>query len=133
MAREKTSKAVIKTARINPETSAEEKTALEIINRWEKQGYNFKQIAVDAILQADGKRPEMFTKQGNSGQAIIASMEHLLAQFAQEIIQALQGSGLQAPAQDDDADDGQGTSSFARGFAKSFMQRQQRGLGSDDE
>lgn len=126
MARQKTTQAVIKTVRINPATSPEDRAALEIIQELETQGYNFKQIAVDAILRANGAKPEMFSRP--EPKDIMSSMEDMLSSFAQEILSEVRRGGVQTeeePAADQN-------SPFSRNFAKSFMQRQQRAMGDEE-
>lgn len=119
----KTSRAVYKTARLNPTTSQLDKEALEIIERLEAQGWNFKQIAVDAILRAGGKTPEMFEQSGGT----VAGLEKLLDQFAKEIINEVRKGGVFTGNQQDDEDeDDIEMSPFTRSFARSFIERQQR-------
>lgn len=127
MSRPKTTQAVIKTARLNPATSAEDKAALEIIQELEGQGYNFKQIIVDAVLRGNGFKPEMFARP-NSGD-LMRGMEDMLSSFAQEILSEVRKGGVRTeeePASEAD-------SPFSRNFAKSFMQRQQRATGEEDQ
>lgn len=126
MARQKTTQAVIKHARFNPATSAEEKAALDIIQELEADGYNFKQIAVDAILRMNGAKPEMFARP--NPQNMMADMEDMLSRYAQEIITAVKRGGVQI----EDEANGDSDSPFSRNFAKSFMQRNQRAMGDEE-
>lgn len=126
MARQKTTQAVIKHARFNPATSAEEKAALEIIEELEADGYNFKQIAVDAILRVNGMKPEMFARP--NPQNMMADMEDMLSRYAQEIITAVKRGGIHV----EDEPGGETDSPFSRNFAKSFMQRNQRAVGEEE-
>jgi predicted transcriptional regulator len=135
--RVKTSKAVIKCARLNPINEAEEK-ALLIIDHLESKGYNFKQIVVDAINRAGGVTPEMFTKDEDRQTARMAKMlENALEQFGQELTEKLQEK-LQAKVSPsgifaDDDEEGGSKSQFVRTFAKGFLQRQQSALGEDKD
>ena len=125
----KSSKAVYKTARLNPVTSQADRDVLEIVERLEAEGWNFKQIAVDAILRADGRTPEIYDKPGLSMNAL----EPLLEQFAKEIISEIRRSGISTskPGADSETDESEVTP-FSRTFAKSFVQRQQRTMGDDE-
>lgn len=121
MARHKTSEAVYKSVRLNP-INEEDRLALEIIERLEKQKFTFKQIVVDAILRADGHTPEMFAKTADT-QGMLSRMEVLLEQFAQEIIHSRpQQSGAETDEPGEDTH-------FARNFAQAFLQRQQQAQG----
>lgn len=119
--REKTTKAEYRSMRINPETSKEDADTLEIIERLEKQGYNFKQIAQDAILRAGGAKPEMYSK--NPSGFILGSIEDMLSRFASELIGSMRGGAGRARFEEipEDAD----ISPFASKFAQSFIQRQE--------
>lgn len=126
MPQKKTTQAVIKHARLNPVTSIEDKKALEIIAELEAEGYNFKQIAVDAILRAGGAKPEMFARTSNGD--LMSGMEDMLSRFADEILSKIQISG--GRINEESSDDQE--SPFSRNFAKSFMQRQQRAMGDEE-
>ncbi len=126
MAQQKTTQAVIKHARLNPVTSAEDKAALEIIDQLEADGYNFKQIAVDAILRVNGMKPEMFARP--NPQNMMADMEDMLSRFAQEIVTAVKHGSVQPESESISESD----SPFSRNFAKSFMQRNQRAMGDEE-
>jgi hypothetical protein len=129
MPRQKTSKAVIKAARFNPETSEYDRRALEIIEQLEADGYNFKQIVVDAILRASGATPEMFERPGVG----TADLQRLLEQFAQEILNEVRkGGDVPKASRHADGDDPADVSPFTRNFARSFVQRQQRATGEDE-
>lgn len=119
----KTSKAIIKSARLNP-INPEDKAALDIIKKLEKQGYSFKQIVVDAVLLADGRTPEMFAKTADT-QGVLSRMETLLEQFAQEIIHSRPQGGIGIP--DEPGED----THFAKNFAQAFLQRQQQAQGDE--
>lgn len=130
----KQSKARIFTARLNPiEEKPREKRAVELLDQLEKQGFNFKEVIVDAILRADGATPEMFDQpvvsigSVDNEARMINRIESMLSQFAEEIIGRLASSGVQptTPTNTDDE-----SKVFAQNFAKSFIQRQQN-LGHD--
>lgn len=124
MPHRKTSKAIIKSARLNP-INPEDKAALDIIKKLEKQGYSFKQIAVDAILHRNGYTPDMFSKTGDP-QGLFAQIETLLEQFAQEIIHSKSTGGVSITP-DDEGDD----TRLARNFAQGFLNRQRHAQGDD--
>lgn len=130
MARKKTTKAVILSARLNPATSDEDRKALEIIREKEAEGFNFKQIVVDAINRAGGVTPEMFARD-NSTAKLLLQLEHLLADFSNDLVRTLKNNG--SVQLDDDDEDSAGHSRFASTFAKGFMQRQQQALGDVDD
>jgi DNA-binding transcriptional MerR regulator len=127
----KTTEAEHRSMRLNPRTSAADAKVLEIIKKWEAQGFNFKQIASDAILRAEGIRPETFNDPALKDQQLLGQIEDMLARFADDLIKQI-GSRSQGTRADeeDDGDDGpeeQPVSKFARNFAKGFLQRQQSG------
>lgn len=117
----KTSKAVYKTLRINPETSQEDADLLAVISQLESEGYTFKQIVQDAILRADGKKPEMYSR-SNSG-FLLGSIEEMFTRFASEVMNSMKGSGRRS--NDEPIADDEDLSPFASRMAKSFLQRQQ--------
>lgn len=98
---EKTSKAVIKSARINPSTSKEAENALKIIARLEADGWTFSQIVIDAINRADGATPEMFPHTDLSREGI----EKLLEQFADMLVSRI-GQGKPIVPSDDEIKSG---------------------------
>lgn len=126
MARQKTSKAVIYSARLNPVTSEEDRKAIEIIKDLEADGFNFKQIAVDAILRAGGVKPEMFAREGGTSK-LLAQLETMLADFSSDLMRNLKNRG-DVQTEGDESDD-EGISNFASTFAKGYIQRQQQALG----
>lgn len=147
--REKTTKAKVYGMRLNP-INEQELTAIVIIEKWALEGYNFKQLAMDRILRGDNYTPEMFTKepaiagagyfagmvqemlQENSeqiGDAVARQLEGYLTRFAEELTQELterlKTTGRYvSDNEDDETEDNVG---LARNFAKSFLQRQQKG------
>lgn len=117
----KTSKAIVRSVRINPDTSKEDADMLAIIEQLEQDGFTFKQIVQDAILRSAGHTPEMYSR--NSGFFILGSIEEMLSKFANEVISNVRGSGgISKPELE--VDEGE-ISPFAKRMAKSFMQRQQ--------
>lgn len=147
--REKTSQAKVYGMRLNP-INEREATCISLIEKWERDGYNFKQLALDRILRGDNYTPEMFTKepaiagagyfagvvqemlQENTeqiGDAVARQLEGYLTRFAEELTRELtdklKTSGKYI-AEDDETESEENTG-LARNFAKSFMQRQQKG------
>lgn len=114
----KTSKAIVRSVRINPDTSKEDANMLAIIEQLERDGFTFKQIVQDAILRSAGHTPELYSR--NSGVFILDSIEGMLSKFANEVISTVRGSGGVSKPEIDDGE----ISPFAQRMAKSFMQRQ---------
>lgn len=133
MARRKSSVAKYYSVRFNPATNQEDAEVLRIIERYEAQGYTFKDIIRAAILTEEGFDPALFSGKLQAG-LIVSSMETLLAEFAEHIIREMGGKGERRGRQtvryadDDDSDDDDDTpSGEARNFAKGFIRRQQSG------
>jgi hypothetical protein len=131
MPREKTSKAVIKCARLNP-INQEEAEALKIIGEKEKDGFNFKKVVVDAILFADGRTPEMFTRESQTDH-----LGHLLSdlfeRFAEDLLKQIHNGRVhvsESPEEDAQRDDG--LSAFARTFSRGVLQRQSMAIGDEN-
>lgn len=139
----KTSEAKLFTARINPKTSPEEKAVLKIIRNKQKQSFNFKQIAVDAILRAEGYTPEMFAQNTDAQASQIAdevslklgkTFEKLLSGFAQHIIDELRKSGVNLPYEANvDTEKGETISPFAMNFARGYIEREKQGIAQIDD
>lgn len=128
MPRPKTSNAVIKSARFNPDTSSVDKKVLKKIEELEAKGFNFKQIVNDAIIKASGETVDFVERPAVDR----AGLEELFDQFAKEIIREIRSGGFTTKAQHEDEDDEGGeVTPFTRNFARSFIQRQQRA--SEDE
>lgn len=147
--REKTSQAKVFGMRLNP-INEQEMTTITIIEKWALEGYNFKQLAMDRILRGDNYTPEMFTKepaiagagyfaglvqemlQENSeqiGDAVARQLEAYLTRFAEELTQELT-ERLKTTGRyvsDNEDEETEENVGLARNFAKSFMQRQQKG------
>ena len=117
------SKARFFSARFNPVTSEEDRRALEYIDQWMADRYNFKAIITDAILHRAGHRPEMFSQPSNA--LTVERLEDILADFAESLIKRLgerpQLTHVAADGNDED------TTSFSRNFAIGFLQRQKSG------
>lgn len=80
------SEAEILSARLNP-INPQEANVLRILAEKKAQGYNFKQVAVDAINRAEGATPEMFAQdRGESVVQYARQTESLLRQFADVVI-----------------------------------------------
>jgi hypothetical protein len=119
----KSSEAEYKHARFNPATSEEDRRALEIIHRLEAEGYTFKQIVQDAILRADGYRPEMFAGADDKTGVILNRMEEMVEQIADEIVKRVGTTPSFAREMEDDGE----RSTYTKTLAKSFLQRQRSG------
>lgn len=147
--REKTSQAKVYGMRLNP-INEPEAACIALIEEWEGEGYSFKKLALDRILRGGNYTPEMFTKepaiagagyfagvvqemlQENTeqiGDAVARQLEGYLTRFAEELTRELtdklKTSGKYI-AEDDETEAEENTG-LARNFAKSFMQRQQKG------
>lgn len=147
--REKTSLAKVHGMRLNPIHELEY-TVISIIEKWEGEGYTFKQLAMDRILRGDNYTPEMFTKEAaiagagyfagvvqemlqenteQIGDAVARQLEGYLTHFAEELTRELtdklKTSGKYIS--EDDETEAEENTGLARNFAKSFMQRQQKG------
>lgn len=128
MARQKTSRAEFYTARLNP-IHPEEAKAIEFIERHERNGYNFKQIIVDAINRAEGVTPEMFAKDSNTQLASIGNLlEEKLREFAHQLLSngAISLSSPEEVKQEH-------VTKFTRNFVKGLQQRQQSSGNVDEE
>lgn len=115
-----TSKAEHFSARLNPRSSEAERRALEIITSLTGQGYNFKEIVVDAIIRAGGIDPATLPSAGLTAD----KLETVLAQFADKIIGELKAAGVKTPNDSEfEIDETEESSPFARNFAASFSNR----------
>lgn len=126
--RQKTSQAIILSARINPRTSDKDRMALEIIRDLEEKGYKRKQIIVDAILARGGATPEMFDQE-TFAQQIMSHLETVLADFSVDLLRNIKSRD---DIDIDESDDGE-VSRFTTNFAKGFIERQQQVLGDDEK
>jgi hypothetical protein len=128
MARQKTSQARYYHARLNP-INEHEAQAIGIIEKWEAEGINFKQLVVDRILRCEGFQPEMFDKPGEG--ITTSKVEALLNSFADEIVRHFKSASRTSTRHEEDEDDEGETSRFTRNFTRGFLQRQQQA--EDDE
>lgn len=114
------SEAVYFHARLNPATSEADKAALEIINDLISRNYNFKEIAVDAILRSAGVDPATLPQTGLTASAL----EDLLTRFGDRLINEIKAGGGYIPQTEPEPDEGNGKPSpFTRRFAQSFANR----------
>lgn len=120
MAKHKTTKAIYRTVRINPLTSKEDADMFEIVTRLEAEGFTFKQIAQDAILRAEGQKPEMYSRVSSG--YILGGVEEMLTRFAEELLSKI-GTTQRVVKPDADSDDDGEVTPFATKFAKSFIER----------
>lgn len=117
--------------------------ALNTVRRLEKQGWNFREIVVDAINYAEGRTPEMYSgRQVSLGGVDPDAMrgvirdelqefnERLLSELAQEvaseIAKVVRAKGVQALDEISSAADDGGDaelSPFAKKMARSFARR----------
>lgn len=122
----KTTKAVIKSARLNPVTSERDRAVLELIEQGAADGYTFKDIVIDAILYANGKTPDNFDRPQSND--ILSGMEDLLSRFADEIVREVKNGGSVGDATFNEPE---ASTNFSRNLAKTFMQRQQQNKGDE--
>lgn len=118
MKRGKTSKAKLLTARLNPINPAEA-SALRILDERKTQGFNFKQVAVDAINRAAGVTPEMIGSSSQLG-SFTRVMENLLQEFSEKLLNS--GAFNGAPHEQEAR---QNVSKFTSNFVKGLKERQQ--------
>ena len=151
MKREKTTQAKVYGMRLNP-INEQENAVIGIINYWKEKGFEFKQLVMDRLLRGENYTPEMFTKepaiagagyfaekvqemlQENSeqiGDVVARQLEGYLTRFAEELTKeltdSLKASGKYVSAVEDTDLEEEENTGIARNFAKSFMQRQQKG------
>lgn len=129
MPRIASSKAVIKTARINPASSLEEAMALDYIVAQEARGFGFKQVVVDAINYRAGHTPEMFGRE-RDGEAVrfYGLVEKLLGEFAASLLSKIQKGEIGVADNQNDA-----VSSYAASFMKTARERQAIAQGDDED
>lgn len=121
--------------RLNPSYEPGDVELYRIIEQYRAQGYTFKEIVRAALLTEAGFDPAQYSSRLQTG-AIVASMESLLAEFAEHIIKEL-NTGVSAGRrtsrrrdyEDDDreGDDDDVPSPEALNFARGFVRRQQSG------
>jgi hypothetical protein len=125
---QKTSKAEYFHARLNPKNAAELRV-LEIIEEQKPHGINFKMLAVNGILKAQGEPIERFKAETID---IAGAIEPLLKQFAEAIISEMRqrNEGGRVASYDDDNDaPAVQASAMTRRFLSGLQQRQQTALG----
>lgn len=126
--RQKTSRAVHKTARLNPINELERR-ALEVIEYWEGKGINFKQLVVDRLARVDLElTPEIFAKD-NALNGL--SIEGVLQQYSEYLLDELRKQGFSTPAQStpqEDTDNG----TFSQNLASGFLARKRQARGDDE-
>lgn len=121
----KTSQAVFYSARLNP-VHDKERQAIDIIESWKSDGFNFKEGVVDAILRSRGITPEMFTRRDMTAQYFASLTEDVLKRFAQELMDTLRQSGMAAPALTSATDEAEVLTPFTKTFVNGLKQRQQQ-------
>lgn len=95
-------------------------------------GHTPRQIITDALLRAAGFSPEMYSqKSAGGGRLTVASLEQLLADFAQEIKQSLKGHSLRPQEGNNEQGDNSESDEiedeeFARNIAASYIARRNR-------
>lgn len=125
--RQKTSKAKHYAARLNPIHDIE-KRVMDIIDYWEKQGINFKQLIVDRIARVDLElTPETYVQEAPH------SIDALLERYTEHLLTELEKRGVQTATLSKPDDETEGASQFSRKIAQGFMARQRQTLGDDDE
>ncbi len=134
MPRNPSSRAVIKAARLNP-INREEAKALAYIQKLEGEGYNFKEIVVDAINRAQGLTPEMFTREvADESNRFAGLVEQILARFASELLSHIKTGQVHVSQNvDEDAQRDDGMTAFAKNFSRGLLQRQQMIRGGEDD
>jgi hypothetical protein len=127
---QKTSKAEYYHARLNPKNAAELRV-LEIIEEQKAKGVNFKMLAVDGILKADGTPIERYKAESID---IAGAMEPLLKQFAELIISEMRqrNEGGRIASYEDEETPGNQATALTRRFLSGLQQRQQTALGDDE-
>lgn len=102
----------------------------EAIAYYRKQisdGYTPRQIVTDALLRAAEFHPEMFPQ--DKGRVTFGKIEHLLSDFAQEIIRSLRGTNLRSVSDSDVSTNEQMDNEdmeFAKNIAAGYMTRRNR-------
>lgn len=135
MSGRKTSNAEYKTIRFNPDTSEQDKQALEIIAYWKAQGFDFKDLVVDRLLRGNGFDPvKMKATNTVLVEQLTRSMEGILERFGHELMESLRQGKFEISDDDSiDQKDNEKPSEFLTNFVGGFVNRQQRKLGNNDE
>lgn len=129
------SQAEVMAIRLNP-INPREKEALKRIKQLKKEGFNVKQVVVDAILRSSGFTPEMFDTVDNMtpGQAI-GAFQDMLDQFSAELLKKLNTGEVRitSSSKEEDAEQDDGLSAFAKNFSRGLLQRQRINAGEAEE
>lgn len=117
--------------RLNPRTDENERRVIEIVEAYKEQGATFKDVVIPAILQMEGL--PLIDRSSLGLQAIMRQMQGMLERFAQDIVEQMRAGGHTLPDDDTDYSAESGApSAFAKRFANSFLERQQRVMGDED-
>lgn len=128
MSRQKTSQAETYSARLNPIHDIERRV-LTVIQYWEDQGVNFKQLVVDRIARYDLElTPEMFARETAAG----TSSTQLLERFTEHLLDELQRRGVQMGTVTQGDTSEESMTPFAKRFAEGFLARQRKSLGDEE-
>lgn len=124
MTAKKTSRAVLKTARINPDSGAANANAYRVIEELERDGWSFGQIVIDAVNRADGKTPEMFDSGALTASNVRQIFDEMLDKFMDELVDRI-GRGQSVVPTDTEIESGNVTP-FAAKLAKKMKERSQQ-------
>lgn len=131
MPRPKSSEAEVFSLRLNP-IHPQEARLIEIIKGWKEKGYDFKALVSDRIFRAEGVKPERYSVERMLPEMMANALEPLLERFAEHIIQQLHAGGI-TTLNGEESEYTEAPSQLAKNFARSFVQRQRKALGEDDE
>lgn len=131
--RQKTTQARHYTARLNP-INPQEKRIMEVIEYWQNQGVNFKQLVVDRLSRVDLElTPELFAKDNSMHNL---SLEDVLQQYSDYLLDELRTQGFTSPTRaqtDDSDDDSEGDNgAFSRNLMSGFLARKRKATGDDE-
>lgn len=117
----KKSEAKIFSARLNP-INPEEKTVMEMIERYGKESITFKDMVLEAFLEREGFTPGLFQREPQAHGVDRDDLETMLKSFAREIIGELKIAGIRTGTGgggeiDDNAEQ------ISANLARGFMQR----------
>lgn len=120
------------TARLNPNNNnAAERAALEYIAKAFEQGFNFKQIVVDAVNHRAGATPDMFKSDAPqlSGN-FLQQFEAMFHDFAESLMKQIEAGTIHVGS--DKQTKAAGLTAFTRQFSQGVLQRQQQVVSDDD-
>ena len=124
--RQKTTQAVHKTARLNPIHKLE-RDVLEVIEYWERNGVNFKQLVVDRIARYDmNLTPEIYVNEV----APDSSTEELLQRYTDYLLEELKTTGVQTGSNEQAQSEGD-NGAFSKRLAEGFAARRKKGHGDE--